>query len=315
MKRNLPLLNSVPFLRQVSLLRVLPVMFVTGVTAFAAFAGGKVSEYHEAVVNLAEKAEEGDPKSIFELAKLHDSGFDTIPKDSLRSSALYLEAAHMNYAPAMNFVGFRYYNGDGLRQDTDSALYWIRRAADAGDITAAANLGYLLTESPLIAHDTEEAVKWLTIASEAGVVDAQLHLSQLQKEVWESLPLDSTFNTGVRYYVGSAPIVGVKLIELSAREGNPKAIALMGDAYSKGRGVAYDHQKSIRYFLEAARGGNAPAQFILGELLDIFPDALSLEEFSPAPEETTAEYWYEKAAESGITDSEEAFSALLSNPE
>ena len=277
----------------------------------------KASRQRAALRELIEKAERGDAKAQYQLARLYDTGYDTIPQDSVRSWALYHGSAEQGYAPAMNFIGFRYYNSQDGSREIDSALYWIRKAANAGDITAATNLGFLLTQGEGVAHDEEEAAKWLTIASEAGVVDAQKGLLNLMKEKWMALSPDSAFNLGIDYYIGAAPILGAALLEMAANAGVSKAMALMGDAYSKGRGVGYDHQKSIEYFYGAARLGDPSAGFILAELLDIFPDAISSIPSATLSPETpsdsiSAQYWYDKAAQAGITDSESAYQFLYS---
>ncbi|MCH5238654.1 MAG: sel1 repeat family protein [Muribaculaceae bacterium] len=291
--------------------KLLPVILIVA-CIIGAIAGSRESSLdpatHDALRLLVQRAEEGDVKSIFELARLHDSGFDTIHIDTLRSSALYLEAARKGYPPAMNFIGYRYFTGEGIRKDVDSAIYWIRSAALAGDITAAANLGYMLSEGNEVEADQAEALKWITIAAEAGVRDAQLHLLELKKDEWEISGPDSALYVGTRYYLGNAPIIGVKLLETAAKSGNPKAAALLADAYSQGRGVRYDYQKSIDYLFDAAKKGDPSAQFILAELLEIFPDALQ----SSDDNYSSPSFWYEKAAASGISDSEAAYLLLYS---
>lgn len=264
-----------------------------------------VSPQRLALRQLSEKADAGDAKALYDMARLLETGFDSIPVDSVKSLSLYRLSAEKEFPPAMNYIGFRFYTGDKMPQDIDSALYWIRRAADIGDATAAANLGYLLTESNDIEFNAEEAVKWLTIASKAGVPEAQLKLVDLMKEQWEELPMDSVLYKGEEYYLGRAQIAGVKLLEIASEKGSAKASALLGDAYSKGIGVPYDHQKSTDYFYKAAQSGDPSAQFIIAELLEIFPDAI--------PGSESPEYWFEKASEAGISDSETAYRKLYSD--
>ena len=221
-------------------------------------------------------------------------------------------------AAAQNLLGFKYYNGEDVIQNVDSALYWISLAAEKGNITAAANLGFLFTESPLIPKDEEKGIQWLGIAAKGGVRGAELRLVELMEDKWRNLPSDSILSLGLDFYTSKAHIAGVKLFEIAAEENNPQALALLGDAYSKGLGVPYNHQKSVFYFYKAAILGNPSARFILAELLDFFPDALS--EFKKDyradkyEEETDAAYWYEKAAAQGVTDAETAFNLLFSTP-
>lgn len=298
--------------------RGLPFLFALMVLSGVIWAQSE-RNYREALHQLSERAEAGDAKAMYDLARLHDMGYDTIPIDSARSSALYILSAQQGYAPAMNYLGFRYYNGDYLSQNVDSALYWIRKAAENGDKTAAANLGYLLTESDILPHNETEAVKWLDIASKAGVPEAQLKLVELMKSEWQKLTPDSAVNLGIKYYTEDAPIVGVALIEQAASDSIPKAFTLLGDAYSKGYGVPYDHQKSVDYFFLGAVNGDPSAQFVLSELLEFFPDTTpsegiiqSLPEFELSPESLyDPQFWSKKAEEAGVNDSESAFNSLI----
>ena len=321
--------------------RILPILLLSLFFAGIIMGSEPRDRRKESLRELVTRADKGEAKALYELAKLHDTGYDTIPVDSLRSTALYLLAAQKSYAPAENFIGFRYYNGEILDKNIDSAIYWISRAADEGDITAASNLGYLLSQAPDVQHDYDKALFFLTKAAEAkfpsalsqlgdmkrlglgipadtlaaaalyeqaaeaGVRDAQLKLLAMMGYRWKSLPMDSALALGIKYYRGHAPIAGVDLIEQAAEKGNPKALALLGDAYSKGRGVNYDHKKSIDYFHEAALKGDPSAQFIFAELLEFFPDEARDE---------TPEFWYGEAAKSGIADSESAYRQLLTAP-
>ena len=291
--------------------RGLPFLIFIFLIAGSLWSQEGVSERRLALRNLAERADSGDAKALFDLARLHDTGYDSIPVDSLRSAALYLLSAHNGFAPARNFIGFRYYKGEAIKQDIDSALFWIEAAADAGDITAAANLGYLLSESPGIPHDSLNALKWITIAAEAGVKEAQEKLIGWMEPEWKKLPSDSALAMGLRYYTGEAPILGVFLLQVAAEDNLPKSLALLGDAYSKGLGVAYDHQKSLDYFFKAALTGDPSAQFIIAELLEIFPETFEglFEE-----KENDAVFWYEKAKEGGVEDAESAYKLLYSLP-
>lgn len=313
-----------------------------------------------ALRKLSERAANGEMEAIYELAKLHDIGYDSIEVDSARSTALYRVAAEKGFAPARNYLGFRYFNGEYVRQNVDSALYWLVKAAAAGDASAANNLGYLLSNSDVVSRDYPQAIHWLKIASEAGLPsaqsmladllrqglgtepdtvsaenlytkaivegglhDAELKLLNMMGRKWEAMPGDSVIVIGRYFYSHGGPIIGIAVLEDIAPHDNPDVLALLGDAYSRGVGVPYDHDKSITYFLNAALLGNPSAQFVIGELLDILPDSLDNETYESVLEDYfdkenipsdifTAPYWYEKAAESGIIDAESAANALLS---
>lgn len=339
-------------MKRTVLLLLLPVLlFVVRVIADPA------DERRHALRQLEERAEAGDPKALFDLASLYDTGYDSIPIDSLRSSALYRMSAEKGYAPAQNYLGFRYFNGEAIRQDVDSALYWLAKAAGQGDIKAANNLGFLLANSEIVSRDYPQAIYWLSRAADAGLPtagasladlfrqglgtepdtlkavelytkaiqgglqDAELKLLSMMGRKWETLPADSAATLGKFYYTHGAPFIGVTLFENAASDDNPLAYTFLGDAFSRGIGAEYNHDKSLEYFLRGALGGNHSAQFVIGELLDMFPDALTahgpveiLKETygeSLPPGIDTADYWYERAAEGGINDGDGAYKALF----
>lgn len=385
----------------------------------------EISKQRLAVREVAEKAATGDGKALYDLAMLHDMGYDSIPVDSVRSTILYRLSAEAGYAPAQNYLGFRYFNGEAVRQDVDSALYWMAKAAGNGDAKAANNLGYLLANSEKVTRDYTQAIYWLTKAAEAGLPagmsqladlyrmgkgctpdtaraealytraiqaglhDAELKLLAMKGNQWLKLSPDSALTLGKYHYTHGAPLIAVTLFEniintpnssdyteLTTAEssnntlgnsqnqvippqeqcGHPqnqagishnqvnsqqnnvlnssqtkeegavaKALALLGDAYSRGQGVEYDHDRSIQLFYEAALRGNPSAEFVIAELLDIFPDALDL--LLPTPSQpnkissnalnidpallTNASYWYDRAAAQGITDAATATTRLL----
>lgn len=342
-----------------ALFRLLP--FLLLLTAFAGVAASAVDDATRrtaAVREIARKAAEGDAKALYDLAMLHDMGYDTVPLDSARSTELYRMSAQKGYAPAQNYLGFRYFNGDYVARDVDSALFWLVKAAGNGDAKAAGNLGYLLAFDNSVTRDYPQAIRWLTIAADAGLPSgeallgdvyrmglgtapdtlraAALYTDAIQKGLhdaekkllammgrrWTALAADSALAIGKYYYTHGAPVAGVTLFENAAGKGNPEALALLGDAYSRALGVDYSHERSLGYFLKAALLGNVPASFVIAELLDIFPDALKEEGPDSIireayagqeipPDLYSAAYWYEKAAEGGVTDAAGATGMLL----
>ena len=72
----------------------------------AAVASDVATERRMAVRKLAERADSGGAKALYDLAMLYDTGYDSIPVDSARSTALYRLSAERGYAPAQNYLGF-----------------------------------------------------------------------------------------------------------------------------------------------------------------------------------------------------------------
>lgn len=271
---------------------------------------GEVTKLRESLRALAGRAAGGDAKSLYDLSKLHERGYDSIPVDSARALALCLQSAHLGYAPAQSLVGSRYLLGQGVRRDVDSALYWTGKAAAAGDARAANNLGFLYLDGEFLPRDFGKARIWLTKAADAGLPtaqslladiyreglgvtpdtvkavelydkaierglgDASARLHEMMRRKWQLLPSDSLVSLGRHYFTHSAPELGATLFRDAATAGNADALALLGYAYSGGQGVEYDYGRAVSCFLEAALRGQPAAEFFIAEMLDIFPDAL-----------------------------------------
>ena len=259
-------------------------------------------------------------------------------------------AANAGDTEAMNYLGYLLLSGEeGVERDAAAGLTWLVKAAQAGDIKAASNIGWLYLEGDIIEKDESEGARWIARAAEAGLPVARSILGDLYKEgrgvARDSIKADSLYREafeggfgdagyklyelhseeyvlmdaseqteeGLRYYLGGAPSAGVKLFYMAADRDDPRATALLGDAYTRAVGVPYDHDLSLKYYLKAALAGHPSAQFVIGELLDIFPDALRKfegDEFPDAIEENPL-YWYEKAAEQGVTDADIATKRLF----
>lgn len=291
------------------------------------------------------------PQAVaFQIALDFDDRTTGLPTDSADADSLLRLLADREYPPALNYLGYKYFS----RSDTATGLAMIRRAAALGEPRAYNNLGWLSLGGSLGAPDYDAARRWFTLASDAGLPtaaamlgdiyrdglgiaadtlaadslyrlaisrglgDAQLRLIDLRYPYWQTLPADSLVALGLEQYTGRGPAVGVVMFRLAADAGSPRAEALLGDAFSLGKGVEYSHRQSIIHFYRAALGGNPSAQFVIAELLDMFPDAL-LEIPDDALPDTArriddARYWYHLARQSGITDAARATDSLLRHP-
>lgn len=302
------------------------VLILLGVMVASMFAA--TPEGRRAFRQFERRAENGDAEAQYRLATVLETGWDSVPADSVRALELMRRSAQAGFPPAMNYLGYLYGKGYkvGDRKlipvDRDSSVMWLRRSADAGDPRAVSNLAYLLLNDTVSGRTPEERLaadstayaylvkgansqiptafsmlgdmyrdgRWVKsdtlkaaanyeAALEHGLGDAEARLIALMGHRWQRLPQDSAFNLGLRYYAGYAPGAGVLLLERAAEIPDTigigaRAMALLGDAYSRGVGVKYSHDKSLEYFARAALAGNPSAMYILAETLEVFPDAL-----------------------------------------
>lgn len=297
-------------------------------------------------------ADTGDKDALYHLATLYDRGYGPIVPDTVRSTELYIRAAEAGHNEAQNYLGYRLYRGDGVERNVEQALQWLENSAMAGNARAAGNLGYLLLYGDGVAHDDENAAFWLQIAADKGVAtamsmlgdlymegkgveldsvkgmqyyrraferglaDAGYKLEAAQKDSLAAMPPGQLTDMGLYYYLRGLPEIAVPIFEKAAEGGDARAYALLGDAYTRALGVSYDHRKALdNYFLSAIQG-YPPAQFIIGELLEIFPDALSglsPEIIARYPDrEQDALWWTQKAYQGGVPDARTANKLLLS---
>ena len=318
----------------------------------------------QALREVSVRADSGDAEAIYQLALLHERGYDSIPRDSATALRLLRQAADAGYAPAENLLGFKLIRGDdGMPADPAEGLRRIEHAAALGDSKALSNIGFLLLYGGGIEHDAAKAAYWLQRASDQGIIsatsmlgdlyrdgngvdrdslkarslyrlafdnglaDAGYKLYDLSRAQYDTLATPAMLSEGLYYFNRSLPSVGVNFfrpladsVPIGEKGMTPElrahAKALMGDAFSRGRGVDYDYDLSTRYYLEAALEGNPSAQFIIGELLEIFPDAVTphLPAAGVAPSDssalTSARYWLDRAAADGINDAATAIRRL-----
>ncbi|MDE6006626.1 MAG: sel1 repeat family protein [Muribaculaceae bacterium] len=232
--------------------------------------------------SLFHKAEQGDPEALFRLSMIYENGLDSIAPDSVKSIALLRKSAAAGYAPARNYLGFLFKQGRFIRQNDDSARFWIKLAADDGDPKAANNLAFLLlnNENPAddslavrylnsavnaglpvamttlgslyaegrgVEKDTTLAVSLFNQAISLGFNDAQLRLLNLMGKNWLDLPPADRLELAIGYWNMGSPLIGVELLrELDDNALTSLTRPELAKAYAI-LGHAYSHGAGIAY--------------------------------------------------------------------
>ena len=104
------------------------------------------------------------------------------------------KAAEQGYLPSQSELGYRYYEGDGVRQDKAEAVKWYRKVAEQGHETGQYSLGVCYLQGEGVPKDEVEGKKWLRKAAEQGYEKAKEKLSQL--EITTPEPPNSNINSG-----------------------------------------------------------------------------------------------------------------------
>lgn len=285
------------------------------------------------IMAIAAMADEPDKPTA---QQLYISAMQTEAQgDTIAAFSIYKQAAEAGYLPAQNYLGFCYYHGYGVERDPHMALQWIEKAAKGGDPKACNNLGFLLAEGDKVVRDYRKAAYWLGKATEQGLPVAQSQLADLYRnghgveadtlkarqlyqqaitgglkdaerkllamdyDSYRLLSAEQATQLGREYYRIKAFYIAATLFEIAAEANDAVALLFLGECYSLGRGVPYDYQKSLDYYYRSALAGAPTAQFIVGETLEITPDAFPNDPHG-------AQYWLQKAAQQGVIDSTSA---------
>ena len=153
-----------------------------------------------------------------------------------------LPCAEQGDPRAQYFLGYRYYNGDGVPADDAEAVRWYRLAAEQGLAEAQYNLGVYYANGRGVPEDDVEAARWFRLAAEQGNAIAQNHLGFMYDN-GDGVP--QNFMLAYMWY------------NLAAAQGNEAAQSNKDRAESRmtTEQIA-EAQRLTREWLEAHPGGN-----------------------------------------------------------
>ncbi|MDE6682675.1 MAG: sel1 repeat family protein, partial [Muribaculaceae bacterium] len=197
---------------------------------------------------LEKEAGEGNAEAMYHLSTLYEHGFDSIPADSLLSHRLLQRSARAGYAPAQNYLGFKLYPAE-----KDSAIYWLTKAADAGEMKAVSNLAYILLQSDstltaeMRCERDSKAAELLTKATEAGVPTAMASLADLYRE-----------GRGVEKDTLQAELLYLDAVSAGLGDAEMKLLSMSHSRYA-----SLTHEQALKEGLRAARSGAHPVAFNL----------------------------------------------------
>jgi TPR repeat protein len=181
---------------------------------------GEVRAQLELGVRAYEAGRVGDARAIFEA----------LSKQGVPAAAYNLAMMHLR--------------GD-IAGGVPPALALLRRAADAGFVTAMVQLAHLHEDGTATGRaDLEAALGWYLKAAEAGSVEAQVEAA-----------------TG--YYLGRGvardPAQAAHWYREAAKGGDVGAMYLIASMYETGLGVACDLRLALYWYAAAAEAGDAAA--------------------------------------------------------
>ena len=198
-------------------------------------------------------ANQGDGSALVSLGFMYYDG-TVVPKNRLEAAKLWERALDIHPIPRgwdvwhvdVEFLlGDMYLNGDGVKQNYDEALRYLRRAANAGNAIAQNNLAYMYANGKGVEQDYEKAFEWGMKSAMQGNAQAQLSMAGAYKR-----------GEGVERDYEKA----FEWTEKAAMQGDGVAQNELGIAYELGEGVEQDYNKAIEWYQKAAAQGFQIAQ-------------------------------------------------------
>lgn len=147
---------------------------------------------------------------------------------------LLIKAANKKDANSQFQLAICYFNGEGVIQDDNQAIFWCQKAAEQGLVEAQFVLGECYQYGEGVPQNHTEAVKWYKLAAKKGYAPAQVNL-------------------GICYYYGYGvslnPKKGVYWFQKAADQGDTLGQAFLGNDFTIGKGGPQNYQLAYMWYL------------------------------------------------------------------
>ncbi|MCB8874031.1 SEL1-like repeat protein [Acidisoma silvae] len=288
-------------------------------------AGTDAEQQKPGIEAITAAAELGLPMAQYLQGVLLEHGVG-LPQDAPMAVVLYQKAANTGLRSAMARLGLALLEGrGGKKPDPITGESWLRRAALAGDVEAAAMVGDLYAKGGDLPPNFAEAAVWFQRAAEGGHAMAARALGMLyltgagvprnadEAAVWFDRAAASG-NTASQVDLANLVLQG------SVRDGDPDRMrswfeqaAESGDlvaafnfsvCLARGFGVDRDPERAA-FWMHRAADGIVNAQFHYGRML--------LDGSGVPMDPVAARAWFAKASDAGMADAQVALAEMLVN--
>ena len=239
------------------------------------------------IAQLRMLAERGSADAQSELGGRYEAGRDGVERDYSEAVSWYRRAADQGQATAQAYLGFMYSRGRGVDRNDQEAARWYRRSAEQGHPLGQNNLGVMYGAGRGVSRDDTVAVSWYRRAAEQGHALGQNNLAVRYRD-----------GRGVSRNSEEA----VRWFRRSAEQGHAGAQNNLGVMYDTGQGVREDDDEAVRWYRRAAGQGHALAQYNLGVMYE-FGRGVPRDRLEAAR-------WYRLAADQGHANAQERLDGL-----
>ena len=174
------------------------------------------------------------------------------------------EAAASGDITACFELGALYANGHGVKQNSQQARKWLKKAVAKDSIAARTLLAWLYINDDSLGQTDTDAIELFLEAAEAGDSDAQCSLGDLYME--GAAGIEPNPRAMLQWY-GSA-----------ANLNHPKAQYMLGKLLAEGKRVAQNDEAAFQWLTLAIMNHSEPAQKELAMLTARLP-AKQLEQY------------------------------------
>ena len=168
-------------------------------------------------------------------------------------------------------------------------MYWIKKSADAGVVSAQLNLGIMTLRGQGTSSDPAAGLALIQKAAETGKPRRKVRLAE-------------AYYFGENGLIPTSPEKAAPWALKAAEAGSAWAQNLVGNMKEHGLGLPRDPAGAVAAFRKAALAGDAKAQANLGRLLHGSPDV--------APDRVEAYYWLRASAAQGEVTGRNLFAEL-----
>lgn len=238
----------------------------------------KDKDYVKALEYLLPAAEAGSSNAQFRLGYMYSHG-EGVDQSDEKAAEWYQKSAEGGNSSAQVSLGAMYYDGKGgLEKNPKESVRLFRLAADQNSSNGQTWLGFCYEYGYGVEQDYEEALHWYQLAADQGSDQGKRYLDGLQNKMNATptptptatlTPTPSAaelFSLGIKAY-GAGDFDKAVEYFIPAAEGNDaNAQYYLGWMYESGRGVPQDEEKAADWYQKAADQGNSGAQVSLGHM-------------------------------------------------
>ena len=239
--------------------------------------------YQDAALLLQRSASSGDPVSMYCMGEID---FQVKPTNISRALDYFQKSADTGFPQAQATLGSLYLKGlpGILSRDSKKGITLISEAVRAKSMTARFNLGMAYYNGEGVAQDSEKAIQWLKVAEKQNFAEAQYRLGVLLSEGSDNIPQDLSQGTlylrkaagqdhklatdYLKKKVSSSPSNTSYENKSLTRNSTPKLQneAILNEArqYYTGVGRNKDYHRAYKMLLPLAQNGFAEAARLIG---------------------------------------------------